>query len=74
MQTSLKTGFAQNFLVLPKKSSCPKFGGLQPPSPRTPMLSNNCYASFKQLICTLDENNLTSQCKFVRALLIIRFK
>ena len=38
MQTSLKTGFAQNFLVLPKKSELPKIGGgLQPPSPPRPV-------------------------------------
>ena len=32
MGTSLKTGFAQNFLVLPKKSDLPKiWGGCSPP-------------------------------------------
>ena len=37
MQTSLKTGFAQNFLVLPKKSELPKlWGGCSPPRPPGP--------------------------------------
>ena len=37
METSLKPGFAQIFVLLPKKCekkkklSCPKFGGQQPP-------------------------------------------
>ena len=35
MQTSLKTGFAQNFLVLPKKSELPKiWGAAAPLAPR----------------------------------------
>ena len=37
METSLKTGFAQIFSCCPKNLSCPKFGGLQPPSPRRPV-------------------------------------
>ena len=37
MQTSLKTGFAQNFLVLPKKSELPKiWRGCSPPRPPGP--------------------------------------
>ena len=37
MQTSLKTGFAQIFSCRPKNLSCPKFGGLQHPSPARPV-------------------------------------
>ena len=37
METSLKTGFAQNFLLLPKKSELPKlWGGCSPPRPPGP--------------------------------------
>ena len=36
METSLKTDFAQIFSRCPKNLSCPKFGGLQPPSPPGP--------------------------------------
>ena len=42
METSLTTGFAQNFLSLPKNSELPKIGGggcspPRPPPARTPM-------------------------------------
>ena len=36
METYLKPGFAQIFSCCPKSLSCPKFGGLQPPSPPGP--------------------------------------
>ena len=36
MTTSLKTDFAQIFSRCLKTLSCPKFGGLQPPSPPGP--------------------------------------
>ena len=37
MKTSLKPGFAQIFSCCPKNPSCPKFGGLQPPSSPRPV-------------------------------------
>jgi len=37
METSLKPGFAQIFSCCPKNLSCPKSGGLQPPSPPWPV-------------------------------------
>ena len=36
VEMSLKTGSAQIFSCCPKNFSCPKFGGLQPPSPPGP--------------------------------------
>ena len=43
METSLKTGFAQIYSCCPKNLSCPKFGGLQPPSPPRPVrLCQDC--------------------------------
>ena len=42
METSLKTGFAQNFLSLPKKSELPKiWGGCSPPRPPGPYAYGN---------------------------------
>ena len=60
METSLKTGFAQNFLQLPKKSELPKIWGggaaapLAPPA-RTPMwiiakVSQKLYYDFIALL------------------------
>ena len=37
MEKSLKTGFAKIFSCYPKSLSCPKLGGLQPPSAPRPV-------------------------------------
>ena len=54
METSLKTGFAQIFLLLPQKSALPKlWGGCSPPRPppvRTPMRIYTCQLFRSHLV------------------------
>ena len=60
VRTSLKTGYAQIFSCCPKSLSCPKFGGLQPPSSvpartamRQPRIINIFQTEFQKLNLTI---------------------
>ena len=56
METSLKTGFAQNFSRCPKNLSCPKiWGGCSPPRPPGPYAYDTVNDSCKLVNSSTDE-------------------